>query len=71
MCFKCLCGGTLSYVVHTSRVLAATGLLVMFGCDVLAFTREASAGGHLGLLLNITRTHTHPVSIIFWEFFLV
>lgn len=41
---------TLSYVVHPRRVLAAAGLLVMFGCDVLAFTREASAGGDLRLL---------------------
>lgn len=51
---------TLSYVVHARRVLAAAGLLVVFGGDVLAFTREASAGGCLGLLWG-SHTQTHTV----------
>lgn len=39
----------LSYVVHASRVLATTRLLVVFGGDVLSFPGETSPGRRLRL----------------------
>lgn len=48
VCVKCV--KTLPYVVHPRRVLAAACHLVVFGRDVLAFTRKASAGGRLRFL---------------------
>lgn len=45
------------HFVHASRVLAATGLLVVFGGDVLALPTEASAWRRLGPLCT-SPTHT-------------
>lgn len=41
-----------SYIVHSGRVLAAAGLFVMFGCDVLPFPSEAFPGCGLRLFCH-------------------
>lgn len=48
-----------TYVLHTRRVLAAAGLLVVFGGDVLPLPGEAFPGRSLGLRWWITHTNKH------------